>query len=238
MEFDQKLILGTLVKRYKRFLADVQLSDGTIITAHTANTGAMTGCCEPGSRVWLSCSDNPKRKYAHTWEIVEVTADDIPVLVGINTMRSNALVREAIETGVVSELSAYSRMKSEVKYGEQGSRIDLLLSAQGLPDCYVEVKNVTLAEQGVAYFPDAVSKRALKHVQELQAMVTQGVRAVIFFCVQRTDVELVKPAAHIDSEYAQALQHAVNTGLEVLAYRAELQPWKIALQTPLPVSLS
>ncbi len=223
-------------KRYKRFLADVKLPDGTQIIAHTANTGAMTGCCEPGSRVWLSVSDNPKRKYPHSWELVEAAPR---VLCGINTMMSNRLVREAIEQGVVAELQGYARIRAEVKYGEENSRIDLLLEKDGpTKPCYVEVKNVTLAENGVGYFPDAVTARGSKHLRELMAMVEQGKRAVIFFCVQRGDVRELRPADHVDAMYGRTLREALACGVEAMAYGAEVSPEGIVLTRCLPVRVS
>ncbi|NOX75430.1 MAG: DNA/RNA nuclease SfsA [Gammaproteobacteria bacterium] len=236
MKFPHPLLQGELLKRYKRFLADVMLPDGTQITAHTANTGAMTGCSEPGSRVWLSVSDNPKRKYPHSWELVEVAPQ---VLCGINTMMSNRLVHEAIERGVVAELQGYANIRPEVKYGEENSRIDLLLENDKLTTpCYVEVKNVTLAKNGIGYFPDAVTTRGSKHLRELMAMVAQGKRAVIFFCVQRGDVREVRPADHVDAVYGRTLREALACGVEAMAYGAVVSPEGIALKRCLPVRVS
>jgi len=244
MKFSQTLIQGTLVRRYKRFLADVLLDSGEQITAHTANTGSMLGCQTPGSRVWLSTSDNPKRKYAHTWEIVSAGTAKDATLVGINTQLSNKLVAEAIRNGVVSELQDYHSIQSEVKYGRENSRIDLMLTRNNSQQhdaehpeepCYVEVKNVTLVEKGVAYFPDAVSKRGSKHLRELIEMVKQGNRGVIFFCVQRSDAVEVMPANHIDTDYGGWLKKAVAQGVEALAYRARVTPEEIRLTQGLPV---
>ncbi len=237
MIFDQPLVEGLLVRRYKRFLADVQLPGGEVITAHTANTGAMIGCAEPGRRVWLSRSDNPRRKYPHTWELIEVRDG---VLAGINTQLSNPLVREAIEQGRVVELAGYRRIRSEVRYGEENSRIDLLLDSPGnvsSTPCYVEVKNVTLVDDGIARFPDAVSIRASKHLRELMSVVRAGQRAVIFFCVQRGDVREVRPADHIDPHYGEILREAVACGVECLAYGADVSEHEIALRRALPVRL-
>ncbi len=247
MIFSESLIQGTLIRRYKRFLVDVELSNGTIITAHTSNTGSMLGCQNPGSRVWLSKSDNPKRKYQNSWEIVEVDTPRDSVLVGINTMLSNKLVYEAITTGVVKELQGYQSIRTEVKYGIENSRIDLLLEPyvqdrgeMDLPlrPCYVEVKNVTLVENGIAYFPDAVSKRGAKHLRELIDVVQKGDRGVIFFCVQRSDASHVKPADHIDPVYGQWLRRAIDEGVEALAYEARVTPGEIVLQRNLPVELT
>lgn len=234
MRFESPLIAGTLLKRYKRFLADIRLDDGAIVTAHTPNTGSMRGCAEPGSRVWLRDSGNPARKYPLSWELVQTAAG---VMAGINTGLANHLVREGIETGVIRELAGYDRIRPEVRYGAN-SRIDLLLQGGGRPGCYVEVKNVTLVEAGTAYFPDAVTTRGAKHLRELTAMVEEGHRAVIFFCVQRGDAEEVRPADAIDPAYGQALRDALSRGVEALAYRAIPSIMEIALSRPLPVLVS
>lgn len=233
MQFEFPLLEGRLVRRYKRFLADVVLSDGTTVTAHTPNTGSMLGCCTPGSRVWLRDSGSTTRKYPLSWEIVET---DAGVLVGINTGLSNALVREAIEQGVIPQLQGYADIRAEVRYGSEKSRIDLLLSGHPqAPDCYVEVKNVTLAEQRTAMFPDAVSVRASKHLRELGAMAQAGYRACLCFCVQRADVDHVRPADHIDAAYGKALRQALAAGVEVLAYQARVTPQGVSLTDALPV---
>jgi len=233
VRFPVSLIGARLTRRYKRFLADVTLDDGTALTAHCPNTGSMLGCQLPGSRVWLSRSDNPKRKYAYTWELVEL---DGGVLVGINTGRSNALVREAIESGVIGELGGYDEIRAEVRYGSENSRADFLLSG-GDGDCYVEVKNVTAAVQdGVAVFPDAVSTRGTKHLRELMGVVREaGKRAVLCFCVQRTDVDEVRPADDIDPVYGRTLREALAAGVEVVAYRAEMHPEAVVLAERIPV---
>jgi sugar fermentation stimulation protein A len=231
MKFENPLVEGRLLRRYKRFLADVELVGGEIITAHTANTGAMQGCSTPGSRVWLSKSDNPKRKCPYTWELVE---GDAGTLVGINTQLSNRLVHEAITAGRISELQGYANVRSEVRYGQENSRIDLLLEAD--TPCYVEVKNVTLAEDGIGYFPDAISARGSKHLRELMGVVAVGQRAVIFFCVQREDVCEVRPADHIDSVYGRTLREALENGVEAIAYGAWVSSMDIELQNALPVS--
>jgi sugar fermentation stimulation protein A len=233
MRFESPLICGTLVRRYQRFLADVQLPDGRVVTAHCPNTGSMLGCKEPGSPVWISQADNPARKLAFTWELVQALPD---VLVGINTARSNRLVREAIETGVIRELQGYDQVRAEVRFGIENSRIDLLLEETGRPPCYVEVKNVTAAVgEKVALFPDAVSARGAKHLRELMAMVEQGKRAVLVFCVQRDDVTQVRPADEIDPLYGRTLRAALEAGVEVLAYGARVDPGGIELVVPLTV---
>lgn len=233
MQLQKNLIKGTLLKRYKRFLADVELPDGSVVTAHTPNSGSMKGCNMPGSPVYLSRSDNPKRKLKYTLEIIDVNG----VLVGIHTGHPNKLVEEAIRTGVIKELHGYDTIRREVKYG-QNSRIDLLLQGENLPDCYVEVKNVTLAENGVALFPDAVTTRGQKHLNELMEMVQQGFRAAMVFVVQRGDVSAFSPARNIDPEYAKLLKFAKENGVEVLAYLADVGLNEIVLTRPLPVMLN
>lgn len=232
MRFETPLVAGVLLRRYQRFLADVQLDDGRLLTAHTPNTGSMQGCCRPGSRVWLRDSGSSTRKYPYTWELVEAEPD---VWVGINTGLANALVREAIENGTVAALQGYSQIRQEVRYGEENSRIDLLLERADGGRCYVEVKNATLVENGTALFPDAVSSRGAKHLRELAAMVRQGHRAVIFFCVQRCDARRVAPADAIDPVYGRTLREVLAQGVEALAYRAQVVPAGIALAAPLPV---
>ena len=230
MEFAEPLATGTLIKRYKRFLADVRLEDGSQITIHCPNTGSMLNCNTPDSQVWFSTSDNPKRKYPHTWESIPLPNG---ARAGINTSRANSLVQEAIQQGVIRELQGYDTVKSEVPYGEQKSRIDFLLSKPS-DDCYVEVKNVTLGEDGgQGYFPDAVSTRGTKHLQELIHVKQQGHRAVLLYCVQHTGIERVSAAKHIDSVYAETLGQAIKAGLEVYAYGATLTPKKIALEKPI-----
>lgn len=228
------LIEGELLKRYKRFLADVRLPDGTEVTAHCPNTGSMKNCAEPGSRVWLLDSGNPKRKYPLGWELVEI---DQQYLACINTGRANALVKEAILDGVISELEGYDNIRQEVKYGEN-SRIDLLLESESKAAAWVEVKNVTLLEEdNKGYFPDAVTKRGAKHLRELMAMVAQGDRAVMLFCVPHTGIKQVSPADNIDPEYGQLLREASAAGVEILAYGAEITSEEIKLVTRLTVVL-
>ncbi|MFQ5487801.1 MAG: DNA/RNA nuclease SfsA [Gammaproteobacteria bacterium] len=233
MKFPAPLLEGTLIRRYKRFLADIRLADGTLVTAHTPNTGAMTDCNVPGSRVWLRQSGNPRRKYPLSWELVEAPGG---ALVGINTTLANRLVREAIENGVIAELQGYSGLRTEAAYGEENSRIDLLLDKGDGRRCFVEVKNVTLVENGIALFPDAVSKRGAKHLRELAAMVRQEQRGVIFFCVQRQDAGEVRPADAIDAAYGLTLRQALAQGVEALAYDCRVAPSAIEVRRPLPVS--
>ena len=232
MQYSSELIPATLLRRYKRFLADVELADGSVITVHSPNTGSMQGCADPGMRVWIRDTANPKRKYRYAWELSE-TAEG--TLININTILSNRLVREGIDRGVVSELQGYESIRSEVAYGQQGSRIDLLLEGDVAP-CYVEVKNVTArVSDGVAIFPDAVTARGAKHLEELMHMVEQGARAAIFYCVSREDVEQIQPADAIDPHYGQLLRRALANGVEALAYRVSLNGQGIELDRSLPV---
>lgn len=239
MKFPLPLTEGRLLRRYQRFLSDVELRDGTVVTAHCANTGSMMGCADPGSRVWLSRSDDPKRKLAWTWELVEVCAGDAAYLVGIHTGRSNALVREAIEAGRLPELAGFERIRPEVAYGGAAgkrSRIDLLLEAEGRPRCWVEVKNVTAAVSGgIALFPDAVTERGRKHLGEMAERVAAGERAALVFCVQRGDVMEVRPADAIDPAYGLALRQALAQGVEAYALAADPSPEGILLEYRLPV---
>lgn len=229
-----------LIRRYKRFLADVILPDNSEGIAHCPNTGSMLGCQPANARVILSVSDNPKRKLKYTWELVETSAG---VWACINTARPNAQAREGIEQGVVTELAGYARVRSELRYGSEKSRIDLHLSGhESRPDAWVEVKNVTLCEQGTGYFPDAVTTRGQKHLRELIAQAEAGDRAVLLFLVNHTGIEVVKPADQIDPAYGKLLRQAQTAGVEVLAYRAGLlrqgEPdGDLSLVGPVPVSL-
>ena len=232
MRFPAQLVAGRLIRRYKRFLADVQLEHG-VITAACPNTGSMLGCCEPGSRVWLSESDRATRKYRHTWEIVEVGR----VMVGINTGLPNALVAEAIAAGAIPELGGYASVRREVAYGEEGSRVDLVLQDPRREPCYVEVKNVTAAVSGrVALFPDAVSERGARHLRELMRLKAAGLRPVQLYCVQRGDVDEVRPADAIDPEYGRTLRQALEAGVEVMAYRAKVPAREIRLERRIAVT--
>lgn len=231
MVLPQPLYRGTLIRRYQRFLADVLLADGTVVTAHCPNSGSMRGCADPGSTVLLSRSDNPKRKLPYTWELVMAGG----TWVGINTAHPNRLVKDAVSLGNVPELAGFPDIRTEVPYGT-GSRIDLLLAnASGL--CYVEVKNVTLVDGETALFPDSVTARGQKHLRELMQVVHNGSRGVIFFVVQRGDASCVAPADGIDPEYGRLLRLAVENGVEALAYQAHVDPDGICLAGPLPVVL-
>ncbi|MFC1747442.1 DNA/RNA nuclease SfsA [Pseudomonadota bacterium] len=236
MKYETPLIRVKLIKRYKRFLADVLLDDGTQITVHTPNTGSMKGCSEPGSYIWIRDSGNPKRKYLYSWEMSELSSG---VMVGVNTGLANHLAAEAISSGVVESLASYGEIKTEVPYGQERSRIDLLLKdpEEKQPDCYVEVKNVTARDGQHAIFPDAVTARGTKHLRELSHVVAEGGRGVIFFNVQREDVDVFRPAHEIDPLYAETLAKVVGEGVEVLAYRASITPSEVFLDRALPVEI-
>ncbi|CAM3628382.1 sugar fermentation stimulation protein SfsA [Rouxiella silvae] len=230
MQFFPPLQPATLIKRYKRFLADVITADGRELTLHCANTGAMTGCATPGDTVWYSTSDNLKRKYANSWELSETQSGH---WICVNTLRANQVVREAIENDRIPELSGYSKLTAEVRYGAENSRIDLLLQADNRPNCYIEVKSVTLLQHGCGYFPDAVTLRGQKHLRELQAMAEQGQRTVLFFAVLHSGIETVAPAHHIDPRYAELLAQVQQNGVEVICYGAALSAEGIHLAKPL-----
>jgi sugar fermentation stimulation protein A len=217
MDFPSPLIPAKLLKRYKRFLADVQFADGTVAVAHCANPGAMLGLAVPGHRVWLAPSPNPKAKLAWRWELEEVDGG----LVGINTSHPNHLAAEAIAAGLVTEVQGYDRLRREVKYGVN-SRIDLLLEKPG-QRCFVEVKNVHLKRGQRAEFPDCVTARGAKHLQELSAEVRAGHRAMMFFCVQRNDCEAFSVAGDLDPAYAQAFKDARVAGVEAVAFACDIQ---------------
>lgn len=237
MIFDAPLVTGTLVKRYKRFLTDVELDTGESITASCPNTGSMMGLIEPGNRVWLSVSDNPKRKYRHTWEMVEVTIDGSRTIVGLNTGRPNRIVSDAISSGAVAELSGYGSLRNEVKYGTN-SRIDILLEQDDRPPCYVEVKNVTLLRRpGLAEFPDGVTARGAKHLAEMSEMVRQGARAVMFYLAQRADARQLTFASDIDPAYLEAYKAAREAGVEAVAYACTLTDTGIEIDRTIPITL-
>lgn len=231
MHFSGPLTRGTLVRRYKRFLADVTLENGDIVTAHCANPGAMTGLAMPGLPVWLSKSGDPKRKLAHSLELIELPTG----IVGINTAHPNRIVGEALRARAIPELAAYDCVRPEVKYAEK-SRVDFLLTADGLPDCYLEVKNVHLVRTaGLAEFPDSVTTRGARHLADLARMVGQGHRAVMLYLVQRGDCTAFTLAADIDKAYARAFSDARAAGVEALCYATDITANAITLAHPLPI---
>lgn len=236
MRFSPELECGRLLRRYKRFLADIELANGEQITIHCPNTGSMLNCMVEGGQVWFSRSNDPKRKLPGTWEISETPQGRLAC---VNTGRANALVEEALLAGRIPELAGFTGLKREVPYGEERSRIDFRLDfAQG--PAYVEVKSVTLGFPGstVAAFPDAVTQRGAKHLRELAALARHGVRAVQLYCVNLSGIEAVRPAHEIDAAYAVALRAAVAEGVEVLAYGTRIDSEQVVIDRALPVLLT
>lgn len=237
---------ATLIKRYKRFLADIILEDGTETTLHVANTGAMTGCAEPGDTIWYSTSANPKRKYPFSWEVTQTKDNHF---ICVNTMRANQLVEEAIKVESISELVGYKSLKREVKYGNENSKVDIYLS-QGTStstkkDAYVEVKSVTLLGQtteqnanGQGFFPDTVTVRGQKHLRELTSLSQQGSRTVLFFAILHSGINEVSTANHIDKKYGELLKAAQTADVEVIAYKANFQLISNQLEIRLTKSIS
>lgn len=232
MEFDTILTHGTLIKRYLRFLADIRLADGSILTAHCPNTGSMLSCSTPGSQVCLSRSANPNRKYPFTLEMIRIGT----TWVGVNTGRTNGLVVEAIEKGQIAELCAVQGIKREVRTADH-IRLDLQVMHGG-SSTFLEVKNCSLAADGCAMFPDAVTARGTRHLRELTRLSRTGLRAGIFYLVQRMDADRFAPATHIDPVYGMALADAVAAGVRVLIYQANVSPTGIHVVRPLPFSLA
>jgi len=232
MKFEQPLIEARLLRRYKRFLADVELLNGEQLTVHCPNTGSMKHCAEPGYGVWLSVSENLKRKYPHTWELAK---DQFGDFIGINTGRANGLVAEALEAGKIKGLQGYTEVRREVKYGEN-SRVDFLLTGVNETRCFLEVKSVTYHDwdrRGQGLFPDAVSSRGTRHLRDLINVVEQGDQAVLLYCVQHTGIKVVSPAAEIDAEYAATLVEAVAAGVTLMAYGCDISPEEISLTSML-----
>ena len=234
MKFSSLLIKGKLIKRYKRFLADIELENGEFIIAHCANPGSMLYLKEPGAEVWVSPAQNPNRKLKYTWEIIR--ADD--ALIGLNTALPNKIVEEAVQKGLIADLTGYDSLRREVKYGEN-SRIDLLLQSSNLPDCYLEVKSVTLKRPGkgnrLAEFPDSVTARGTKHLQQLSNQVANGDRGVMFYLVQREDCTQLSIAGDIDPNYSEAFGAAWKAGVEMLCYGCSVSPEAIKIKRKLEI---
>jgi len=236
MRFPQHLLRGTLIQRYKRFLADVRLDDGGTITAVCPNTGSMLGLTAPGSIVWLSKSDSPTRKYPFTWELVEADLGHGPTLVGINTQHPNRLVAEAMAARRIRYLAGYPDLRREVRYGEN-SRIDLLLECARKGLCYVEIKNVHLSRRhGLAEFPDSVTERGTKHLAEMSSMVLAGHRAVMVFLIQRNDAKKLALARDVDANYGVAFDMAMAAGVEAIALRCRLSTEEIIVEKRVPIA--
>ena len=235
MDFPTPLLRGTLIERYKRFLADVRLDDGTTVTATCPNTGSMIGLKEPGQIVWLSTSDSPTRKYKHTWELVEHDLGKGPTLVGVNTSHPNKIVAEAISGGKLRTLAGYATLERERKYGKN-SRIDILLTDAEKGTAYVEVKNVHMSRRaGRAEFPDSVTERGAKHLAELSDMVRAGHRGVMIFLIQRADVTALSLARDVDQGYGAAFDLALAAGVEMLALRCKMTTGAILADKLLPI---
>lgn len=232
MKFPAPLIRGSLIRRYKRFMADVALETGEVVTAHVANSGAMLGTSAPGLEVWLSPAANPARKLRWNWELCRVDG----CLVGVNTAHPNGIAADAIKAGLIPELAGYETVRREVSYG-RNSRIDLLLDAPGRPTCYVEVKNVHLKRGDWAEFPDAVTVRGAKHLAELRDMVALGHRAVMLYLVQREDCTGFRPAADIDPAYSRGLAAAMRDGVEAFCYTCRLSIEDITIGPRLPIAV-
>ncbi|WP_312290160.1 DNA/RNA nuclease SfsA [Stutzerimonas nitrititolerans] len=235
MRFSTPLEAGRLVRRYKRFLADIVSDAGEALCIHCPNTGSMLNCMGEGARVWFQRSNDPRRKLPGTWELVETPQGRLAC---VNTARANRLVEEALLDGVIEELAGFTALRREVAYGLENSRVDFRLDYPAGP-AYVEVKSVTLGfgDTAVAAFPDAVTLRGAKHLRELAALAREGVRAVQLYCVNLTGIEAVRPASEIDPLYAAALREAVAAGVEVLVYGVEISPEEIRLSRRLPVIL-
>jgi sugar fermentation stimulation protein A len=236
MRFPTPVIRGSLIQRYKRFLADVRLDDGRTITATCPNTGSMLGLTAPGSIVWLSESDSPTRKYRFTWEMVEADLGNGPTLVGINTQHPNRLVAEAVAARGIRRLAGYPGVRREVRYGEN-SRIDILLECATKGLCYVEIKNVHLSRRhGLAEFPDSVTERGTKHLAEMTRMVRAGHRAVMVYLIQRNDAKRLALARDVDANYGAAFDAATAAGVEAIALRCRLSTEEIIIDKPVPIA--
>jgi len=232
MRFQTPLVPATLIRRYKRFLADVRLQDGREMVAHCPNPGTMTGLRDIGARIWLEPNDDPKKKLKFGWRLVQEPDGN---LIGIDTSVPNRVIKEALLAENIAGLSAYGTIKSEVKYGKN-SRIDFLLGQAGLPDAYVEVKSVTLRRNGdLAEFPDCVTARGTKHLRELTEMVAQGHRAVMLYLLQRTDCSRFQVAADLDPAYGAAFQQARAAGVEMICYGTKISPEGVWLTGAVPV---
>lgn len=223
------MVPGKLIRRYKRFLADMLLKDGRSVTAHCPNSGRMTACCEPGMPVYLSRNNHPGRKLKYTWELISMPTS----LVGVNTQLPNRLVSESIHRGLIQELSGYASLQREVAVGGR-SRMDILLSDPKNGRCYVEVKNCTLVEDGVAVFPDAVTARGLKHLVEMRRLVTEGARCVMFYLIQRMDADLFMPADAVDPDYGREFRRAAREGVEILVFDVDITLQGIRLNRKIP----
>lgn len=230
MEFQQKLVHGTLIRRYKRFLADIRLDDGTVTVAHCTNSGSMKSCLEEGAEVYLSPAADPKRKTPYTWEMIKINED----WVGINTANPNRIIYDAVREGVIAGLSGFTNVKREVKYKD--SRFDVYAESE-TEKVFIEVKNVTLKEREFALFPDAVTTRGQKHLKTLMKVAENGMRAVMIYVIQRSDVNIFAPAKHIDPEYAKLLEEAYKNGVEIIPCRVKVTPERLFIEETLPFQI-
>lgn len=230
MIFQEELVHGTLIRRYKRFLADIRLDNGTVVVAHCTNSGSMTSCLEEGAEVFLTPERDPKRKTKFTWEMIKINNS----WVGINTAIPNKLAFDGISSGEIKELAGYKTVKREVKFGD--SRFDIFAENE-TERCFVEVKNVTMKVGNYALFPDAVTTRGLKHLKTLMEVKAAGMRAVMLYIIQRGDVEVFAPAIEMDPDYAKALKLAVNAGVEVIAMQVNVSPSAITFSKKMPVEI-
>lgn len=227
-----RLIRGTLVKRYKRFLADITLEDGQTVTAHCPNSGSMKACSDPGRPVYVTYHDSPKRKLKYTWELIEMPTS----LVGVNTLVPNRLIFDAVKTGQISPFREFQYIKAEKKL-ESGSRLDLFLWNEDADRCFIEIKNCTMVSNGVASFPDAVTTRGQKHLRELQLLQDNNTRCAMLFLIQRSDASRFTPADGIDPEYGRELRKAVKNGVEIYVYDTEISLAGIRVNRPIPFDL-
>ncbi|MCK7459631.1 DNA/RNA nuclease SfsA [Idiomarina aminovorans] len=234
MQFNKPLRQGVLQKRYKRFLADIDFGQEPITTVHCPNTGAMTGCAEPGFTAWCNVSDNHKRKYSLTWELARNSKGEMIV---VNTQHANRMAGELLQTDLLPELSQWQELKPEQRYGKEKSRIDWWGVDSDSRQCFIEVKSVTLADGEQGYFPDAVSQRAHKHLHELMQMVSEGHRAIQLYMVMHQGIENVSPASYIDPKYAELCKQAKYAGVEFYAVKCLASPEEIKLERPVPVNL-
>ncbi|MBS2210794.1 DNA/RNA nuclease SfsA [Carboxylicivirga mesophila] len=230
MIFETPLVHGTLIRRYKRFLSDIKLDDGTTVIAHCTNSGSMKTCIEEGAEVYLSPAKDPKRKTRFTWEMIKINDQ----WVGVNTSHPNLIAFEAIKNGTIDKLSGYTHVQREVKTGD--SRIDIM-AQNDHETCFIEVKNVTMKDGKYARFPDAVTTRGKKHLDELIKLKKEGLRAVMLYIIQRSDVEIFAPAHEIDPDYAYTLKHANNAGVEIIPIRVKVSPNEINIEKELPFEL-
>lgn len=236
MHFNPPLERATLIKRYKRFLADIKTAEGDLLTIHCPNTGSMLNCMSEGADIWFSRSQDPKRKSAGTWELATTPQNRIAC---VNTHLANKLIEEALQNGTIKELTGFTQLRREVKYGQENSRIDFLLTYPNGRETYVEVKSVTLGfdDSSVAAFPDAVTTRGTKHLRELATLAKQDTNTALIYCVNLSDITAIRPCKEIDQNYAKALQEAHVAGVKILAYATQISPTSICITHPIDIRM-